>query len=704
MMINHIITSSLIIIFVLIMGTIFENKISACLKYSLWLLVAVRLLLPIPGVESKIHIINYIRSFTEVAGDRIEMLTEEETDLLLDETLAKVDNTSELSNHIVSRDFGENLSTDMDENQKTETSIVDEIAEKTNGTTTVFAIIKGVYLAGVFGTLSIIIVSNLRFRKSFKKNRKYVKTYKSKITVYKIDDYYGACLYGGFIPVIIVGNNKDLSIEQQHMILLHEYIHYIHGDHIWSMIRSLCVALYWFNPLVWLAASVSRRDGELACDEGTMRRIGKKQRIAYGQTLLEIVAKSSGKKDIMSTAFLNFTMVSGGKDEMKKRIMMISKGRKTSRIALILAIILSMVCIGCTFGEPVKEGVQGTDSSVSVQKIESNDFQGGGMTEDWYSNQVFDLFDEIPNAFQEDTNVESETKSFFWPTESRTISNGFGERIHPISGERKMIDYMVITGNEGDAVYTIADGDIIDIGYDHILGNYIILGTATGEEVTYGHLDGSKVPKGGKVKAGEIIGVMGKSGNATGPILSISVKVDGKAVDPMIYFKTEFFLEETIIYNGKECKKSELCNATLKWLELSELERSYSSYFPPEFMIFDDPWGITLTVEDITSTGLTIVCKQSGGKPTGRLQTGSWFILETWTKENGWQEVPLFMEVAWTEEAWSIPQNDSTLWEVNWEWLYGVVPSGKYRIGKRIMDFRSSGDFDNAVYYAEFII
>lgn len=115
--------------------------------------MAVRLLLPIPGVESKIHIINYIRSFTEVAGYIIEMLIEEETDLLLDETLATVDNISELSNHMVSRDFGENLSTDMDENQKTETSIVDEIAEKTNGTTTVFAIIKGVYLAGVLVTV-----------------------------------------------------------------------------------------------------------------------------------------------------------------------------------------------------------------------------------------------------------------------------------------------------------------------------------------------------------------------------------------------------------------------------------------------------------------------------------------------------------------------------------------------------------------------
>ena len=43
-------------------------------------------------------------------------------------------------------------------------------------------------------------------------------------------------------------------------------------------------------------------------------------------------------------------------------------------------------------------------------------------------------------------------------------------------------------------------------------------------------------------------------------------------------------------------------------------------------------------------------------------------------------------------------------WEVNWGGRYGTLPVGKYRIGKIITDFRQSGDFDNATYYAEFEI
>lgn len=60
--------------------------------------------------------------------------------------------------------------------------------------------------------------------------------------------------------------------------------------------------------------------------------------------------------------------------------------------------------------------------------------------------------------------------------------------------------------------------------------------------------------------------------------------------------------EEIVLYNGKEYLKSELCDATLHWLELSEEERMLSSYMPPEFMIFEETWGITLAAEKITST------------------------------------------------------------------------------------------------------
>lgn len=162
--------------------------------------------------------------------------------------------------------------------------------------------------------------------------------------------------------------------------------------------------------------------------------------------------------------------------------------------------------------------------------------------------------------------------------------------------------------------------------------------------------------------------------------------------------------EETISYNGKEYLKSELCDATLHWLELTEQERMLSSYMPPEFMIFEENWGITLTAENVIPTSAKIKCTQSGGEPTGELQTGSWYILETWTQENGWHEAPCYAEVCWTEEAWLIPKDSVTEWEVNWEWLYGTLPEGKYRIGKEITDFRGTGDYDEAIYFAEFEI
>ena len=165
-------------------------------------------------------------------------------------------------------------------------------------------------------------------------------------------------------------------------------------------------------------------------------------------------------------------------------------------------------------------------------------------------------------------------------------------------------------------------------------------------------------------------------------------------------------VEETITYNGKEYKKSELCDATLHWLELSEQERMFSSYMPPEFMIFEETWGITLTAENVTQTSATIKCTQSDGEPTGELQTGSWYILENWTQENGWKEMPYVIdgEIGWTSEAWMIPMNGTCEWEINWEWLYGTIPEGKYRIGKELMDFRGPGDFDKAIYFVEFSI
>lgn len=118
----------------------------------------------------------------------------------------------------------------------------------------------------------------------------------------------------------------------------------------------------------------------------------------------------------------------------------------------------------------------------------------------------------------------------------------------------------------------------------------------------------------------------------------------------------------------------------------------------------DDTWGIQLSATKITPTGMTLVCKQSGGKPTGELQTGTYYFLEESINEQ-WLPVemlPSEYALAWPDVGWLIPMNDTVEWEVDWEWLYGELPDGNYRIGKEIMDFRSAGDYDEKIYYANF--
>ena len=43
-------------------------------------------------------------------------------------------------------------------------------------------------------------------------------------------------------------------------------------------------------------------------------------------------------------------------------------------------------------------------------------------------------------------------------------------------------------------------------------------------------------------------------------------------------------------------------------------------------------------------------------------------------------------------------------WQTDWSWLHGELPAGEYRIGKEVMNFRGTGDFDEMPYYAEFVV
>lgn len=123
--------------------------------------------------------------------------------------------------------------------------------------------------------------------------------------------------------------------------------------------------------------------------------------------------------------------------------------------------------------------------------------------------------------------------------------------------------------------------------------------------------------------------------------------------------------------------------------------------------VAEDEWGLTLSAENVTPSGMTIVFNQMNGKQTGELDTGDWYAL--YKEEGGeWKELPFIVDddvnVGWNSVAYMLPKGGERKMEVNWEWLYGKLEPGKYRINKEVMDFRETGDFDEKIYSLEFEI
>ncbi len=120
-------------------------------------------------------------------------------------------------------------------------------------------------------------------------------------------------------------------------------------------------------------------------------------------------------------------------------------------------------------------------------------------------------------------------------------------------------------------------------------------------------------------------------------------------------------------------------------------------------------WGLTLSVKNVSATGLTLVCTHSGGALTGELETGEPYLLITLT-DGTWktvEELPLPEGVdgrAWNSLAYWIPKDGSREFEINWEWIYGELPAGTYRLIKGFMDFRGTADYDSFDYWVEFEI
>ena len=202
--------------------------------------------------------------------------------------------------------------------------------------TQIFRIIwfSGSALLGLW-MLGSWLVFTIRLRKS----RKFLGRH-GKTSIYVSSRIPSPCL-AGLIPAVYLTRNV-LQNDTTALILRHELTHLRHLDPLWSFCRTAAVVVYWWNPLVWLAAIVSKRDAELACDEAVAAGLLDSERIAYARAIL---AQAPRRGAAMSLAG----------PPVKERILFLTKKQRTSVLCVVLALILVLSATGCSFAELTRQ-------------------------------------------------------------------------------------------------------------------------------------------------------------------------------------------------------------------------------------------------------------------------------------------------------------------------------------------------------------
>lgn len=130
------------------------------------------------------------------------------------------------------------------------------------------------------------------------------------------------------------------------------------------------------------------------------------------------------------------------------------------------------------------------------------------------------------------------TTSFNWirPVEGGITSN-FGMRIHPITKDKKFHNGIDIGANAGSNVKAPANGIIDSVSYDNINGNRVRINHGNGVISIYIHLERYLVKSGQNVSQGDIIGIVGSTGQAKGAHLHFSIKENDAYVNPNKYVR-----------------------------------------------------------------------------------------------------------------------------------------------------------------------
>lgn len=340
----------------------------------------------------------------------------------------------------------------------------------------------------------------------------YVRLRRTVALACKTDDgcYSGDCVPAPFTLGILrprIYLPAGLTGASRQAVLLHEKTHLRRHDPQTKPLFYAVVCLHWFNPLAWLAFRQLEREMESACDEAAVRGCDAAARNAYCESILQYALQ--GRMAPGSLAF--------GQGSVKTRIVHLLRYRRLGAGALLLcAVAVGLSVTACMMQPQVEEATPETAESAPAEATaETPDTPETAVT--FTANTA-----GLPNLDDPENSPR-----FLCPVDYTYVTR-YESNIH--RGDD-------LAADKGTPIYAAQDGVVTYADFHYSYGYCVILNHGTGLDgnqwsTLYAHMDDYTVTTGQVVKAGELIGHVGSTGNSTGNHLHFEVFLNGGVTQP----------------------------------------------------------------------------------------------------------------------------------------------------------------------------
>lgn len=335
--------------------------------------------------------------------------------------------------------------------------------------------------------------------------------------------------FGVFRPTVLLPEDLPVGDAQFQLILAHELAHIRRKDCLRKLLLTVCLCLYWWNPLVWLMVWLANRDMELACDEAVLRALGPDCKKAYALTLLDM-AQRNPKSAPLCSGF--------AKSSAEERIRAIlSFKRIPAWVGICVAVLFVLTASVFTTQAVSPAAVPEPDPAVQEEIPEENVTVSVPVSEPLPTTPPI-----VPEQETEsETQPQPEVPTYIFPLEDAhaEVTNSYGWQENPVVKQKSLHPGADFAADYGTNVLAVANGIVLDCSYDAAYGYILTLEHENGVQTQYAHLSEFLVNAGAEVRQGQIIAKTGDSGWTTGPHLHLGVLIDGEAVDPLETLKSE---------------------------------------------------------------------------------------------------------------------------------------------------------------------